>query len=101
MWPYALPSLAMPRIVSTDPDKVGALVSQFNEALGRDDFSMRPMGQKSGRTIYKVVSTLGDGELGETYEVVLSFAGGDRVYVERVAELLKCFLSGTIILNRC
>jgi hypothetical protein len=42
----------------------------------------------SGRTIYKIVSLTGAG-IGEAYEVVLSFAGEDRDYVEQVADLLK------------
>lgn len=35
------------------------------------------------------MSTAGIGSLGKAYEVVLSFAGEDRKYVEKVAELLR------------
>jgi hypothetical protein len=35
------------------------------------------------------VSTAGAGGFGEAYEVVLSFAGEDRKYVDRVAEILR------------
>jgi len=50
---------------------------------------MRASGRLSGRPIYKVVSITGAGGVGGEYEVVLSFAGEDREYVERVAEILK------------
>src|SRR5260370_30245993 len=50
---------------------------------------MQAAGQLSGRTIYKVVSAAGAGILGTAYEVVLSFAGEDRKYVEEVAKRLS------------
>jgi len=76
-------------LASPDPEKTAKLVAQFNDALRRDGFTIRPAGQLSGRIVYKVASDAGNGELGEAYEVVLSFAGEDRQYVEQVAELLK------------
>jgi hypothetical protein len=75
-------------LASPEPEKTAKLVAQFNDALRRDGFTMRPTGQLSGRTLYKVVSMTG-ADIGEAYEVVLSFAGEDREYVEKVADLLR------------
>lgn len=75
-------------LASRDTEKTANVVTQFNDALRRDGFTMRAAGQLSGRTVYKVVSTTGDG-VSQAYEVVLSFAGEDRQYVERVADLLR------------
>lgn len=75
-------------LVLPEPERTANLVVQFNEAPRRDGLTMRPAGQLAGRTVYKVVSTTGAG-MGEAYEVVLSFAGEDREYVERVADILR------------
>lgn len=75
-------------VVARDPKRIEALATMFNTYLKNDDFIAQPSGQISGRTIYKVVSTTGAG-IGDAYEVVLSFAGEDRKYVEKVAEILK------------
>lgn len=72
-----------------DQEESRRLVGIFNEHLQSDGFAMRPSGQISGRTIYQVVNTAGGGEFGQAYEIVLSFAGEDRDYVERVAEQLR------------
>jgi hypothetical protein len=77
-------------IVARDPNRIEALAAVFNTYLKNDGFVARPTGQISGRTIYKIVSTTG-AEIIETYEVVLSFAGEDRVYVEKVANLLRLY----------
>jgi hypothetical protein len=50
---------------------------------------MREGGRISGRPIYKVVNTSTGRELAEAYEVVLSFAGEERFYVEKVANFLR------------
>lgn len=78
-------------LASPEPERTGTLVALFNEALRKDGFVMWPSGQLSGRNIYKVVSMTGS-TMPEAYEIVLSFAGEDRTYVEQVAEGLK--LSG-------
>ncbi|HWY54265.1 MAG TPA: TIR domain-containing protein [Terriglobales bacterium] len=75
-------------LVTPDAQRINRLIALFNDALN-DGFAMRASGQLSGRPIYKVVSTSGTGGVGGEYEVVLSFAGEDRAYVERVAEILK------------
>ncbi len=76
-------------VTVTDQERVRQLVTMFNKALNNDGFLMRPSGQISGRTIYKISSTTGTGGLGNAFEIVLSFAGEDRDYVDQVAELLK------------
>jgi len=76
-------------LVTPDFKRIDKLVALFNEALKNDGFAMRASGRLSGRPIYKVVSITGAGGVGGEYEVVLSFAGEDREYVERVAEILK------------
>jgi hypothetical protein len=75
-------------VVARDPKRIEALAGMFNSYLKNDGFVAQPSGQVSGRTIYKVVSLTGAG-IGEAYEVVLSFAGENRDYVEQVADLLK------------
>jgi AbiJ N-terminal domain 3/TIR domain len=75
-------------VVARDPKRIEALAAMFNGYLKHDGFVAQPSGQISGRTIYKVVSITG-AEIGEAYEIVLSFAGEDRDYVEKVADILK------------
>lgn len=75
-------------LVSPDPESTKTLVAFFNHALRKDGFVMRSIAQVSGRDVYKVISTTGS-EMSEAYEVVLSFAGENRGYVEQVAEGLK------------
>jgi hypothetical protein len=75
-------------VVARDPERIEALATLFNKHLQHDEFVAKPAGKVSGRTIYKVV-TLSGAEVGGAYEVVLSFAGEDREYVEKVAEILK------------
>jgi hypothetical protein len=75
-------------VVARDPQRIEELATLFNKYLANDGFVAKPAGRVSGRTIYKVVSMTG-GDIGETYEIVLSFAGEDRKFVEQVAELLR------------
>jgi hypothetical protein len=75
-------------LVARDPKRIEGLAAMFNLYLKNDGFIAQPSGRVSGRTICKVVSLTGAG-LGEAYEVVLSFAGEDREYVEKVAEILR------------
>jgi hypothetical protein len=76
-------------LASPEPDRTNGLVAMFNEALSKDGFVMRASGEISGRKLYKAESATGAGGLKEAYEVVLSFAGEDRDYVNEVAETLK------------
>jgi hypothetical protein len=63
-------------------------VKWINEELKNDGFELRKVDEVSSRPIYKL-SPIGGDALGDAYEVVLSFAGEDRKYVEQVAEILK------------
>jgi len=76
-------------LVLSDPQKLSFRLGIVNDSLRNDGFGMRASGQISGRSTYKVVSTSGDGGIGHEYEVVLSFAGEDREYVAKVADILK------------
>ncbi len=78
----------MSPIVAREPERIEALATLFNKYLQHDGFSAKPAATISGRTIYKIVTSSG-AEVGEACEVVLSFAGEDREYVEKVAETLK------------
>lgn len=72
------------------PDKgqQAEYVKWINEELKNDGFELRKVDEISSRPIYKL-SPIGGDALGDAYEVVLSFAGEDRKYVEQVAEILK------------
>lgn len=78
----------MSPIVARDPNRIEALAELFNSHLTHDGFAAKKSGKISGRTIYKIVTSDGS-EIPETYEVVLSFAGEDRAYVDRVADSLR------------
>jgi len=72
-----------------DSERAQALVRSFNAELKNDGFEMRQSGEISGRPLHKVVSADATDGWGDAYEVVLSFAGEDREYAARVAEVLK------------
>lgn len=79
-------------VVLSDEMQVSETLSEFNKFLAPDRYRLEVSSQISGRPIYKVVKfgvkkERSPGE--DTYEVVLSFAGEDREYVEAVAEYLK------------
>lgn len=75
-------------VVARDMQRIEDLASLFNKYLVNDGFVAKPVGRVSGRTVYKVVSVTG-ADIAETYEIVLSFAGEDREFVEQVAQLLR------------
>jgi hypothetical protein len=78
-------------IVIADQGLIIETVKVFNKFLSPDGYSLQPASKISGRVIYKAIETsntrftIDDG----VYEVVLSYAGEDRTYVEAVAEHLK------------
>lgn len=79
-------------VVQSDEKYVSETLSEFNRFLAPDGYRLEESSQISGRPIYKAVSfdVKKDKYSGEDiYEVVLSFAGEDREYVEKVAEYLK------------
>lgn len=76
-------------LICPDRDRLESFVAAFNQELKNDRFVMRKASEISGRPIYKVVSTDHIEGMGNAYEVVLSFAGEDRVYVDQVAKILR------------
>ena len=64
----------MSPIVARDPERIESLATLFNKYLQNDGFIAKPTERVSGRTIYKIM-TLSGAEVGQAYEVVLSFAG--------------------------
>jgi hypothetical protein len=68
------------------------LAEQFNAIIGKDGYSLVVAEYISGRAIYRAVE-LSTGTSGvsapDVFEIVLSFAGEDRVYVEEVARRLR------------
>jgi hypothetical protein len=76
-------------LICPDRDRLESFVAAFNEELKNDRFVMRKASEISGRPIYKVVSMDHIEGMGNAYEVVLSFAGEDRVYVDQVAKILR------------
>lgn len=78
-------------VVLYDKKQVSETLSEFNKFLIVDGYRLEVSSNISGRPVYKAIRLDGDeGHSRENaYEVVLSFAGEDRKYVEKVAEYLK------------
>lgn len=79
-------------VVLYDEKQVSEVLSEFNKFLAPDGYRLEVSSQISGRPIYKALKfdvkmRRSTGE--DAYEVVLSFAGEDRQYVEEVAEYLR------------
>ncbi len=70
-----------------DGEEVLGFVQKINDLLGADDFRLTEHDTISGRAIYKAVT--GESRPDTRYEVVLSFAGEQREYVEKIAAALK------------
>ena len=72
-----------------DAAEVADRLRTINRALREDGCRLVQMGEMSGRPIYTANWIGGPDSSGtSTYEIVLSFAGEDRDYVEQVAEFL-------------
>ncbi len=74
-----------------DDAEASSLSKEFNSFLEKDGVKLVVASHISGRPIYKAVDLFeagGSGDL-DVYEIVLSFAGEDRAYVEQVAAFLK------------
>jgi hypothetical protein len=76
-------------VICPDRARIESLVLSFNEELKGDHFVMQKVSEMSGRPIYKVAQMDRIDGMGNAYEVVLSFAGEDRPYVDSVAEILR------------
>lgn len=71
-----------------DDDEASALAGDFSSLLEKDGYSLVISQRVSGRAIYRAIAVASGAE-SSVYEVVLSFAGEERGYVETVASLLK------------
>ena len=77
-------------VVLYDEKQVSETLSEFNKFLAPDGYRLEVSSQISGKPIYKAVRFDVKKERSpeeNVYEVVLSFAGEDREYVERVADI--------------
>jgi len=76
-------------LVLPNAAEASELVAGFNSLLRKDSFLMAESDRISGRVLYKLTTTVGDPQFGKAFEVVLSFAGEYRKYVEEVAAILR------------
>lgn len=79
-------------LVVRDEDEANDLASESNEFLASDGYRLEITSQISGRSVYFAVKLGSNGQVvdaSEVYEIVLSFAGEDRSYVERVSSFLS------------
>jgi len=79
-------------VVLSDDKQVSEVLLEFNKFLAPDGYKLEVSSQISGKPIYKAVrfDVKKERSTGEdAYEVVLSFAGEDRQYVEGLAEYLR------------
>ena len=75
-------------LVADNDTEIKALVDDFNRLLATDGYRLVVAEIVSGRPVYRAVdvsSGSADASKRQVYEVVLSFAGEDRAYVEQVA----------------
>lgn len=76
----------------SDESEAEKLAGDFNGLLEKDGYVLKPTERISERTIYKAIELSSEGSAAsdpDVYEIVLSFAGEDRAYVEEVAHLLR------------
>ncbi len=79
-------------VVTFDDKRISEMLEVFNTALASDGYQLEVSSYISERPVYKAVRCepqLRDTSNDVTYEVVLSYAGEDREYVEEVANYLK------------
>lgn len=79
-------------LVVRDENDANDLANEFNEFLAPDGYRLEIRSRISGRPVYSAVKIDSGGQavdVSEIYEIVLSFAGEDRNYVEGVAAFLK------------
>jgi hypothetical protein len=80
-----------PLVVNT-AEEASELANDFNQHLKNDGYKLQVTSHISGKPIYSVVpiETNSNNNNDDTvYEIVLSFAGEDREYVEAVAKYLR------------
>jgi hypothetical protein len=77
-------------LVQPDHDRVLALVSLFNEHLLRDGFMVVPTSDISGHPVFQMVEIGSPAAIeAQRYDVSLSFASEQKLYVDKVASGLK------------
>jgi len=79
-------------VVQYDEKQVSETLSEFNKYLTPDGYRLEVSSQISGRPVYKAVRFTDKKECSsgeDAYEMVLSFAGEDREYVEATADYLR------------
>ena len=78
-------------LVLNDAAILAASVSEYNAKLAPDGYQFEVSAQISGRPIYKAKKVTARSFVPNqtAYEIVLSFAGEDRAYVEKVADFLQ------------
>jgi hypothetical protein len=79
-------------VVLPDEKQIAETLSVFNQCLVPDGYRLEAGFHISGRAVYKAKRFAGDDMSpggGGAFEIVLSFAGEDREYVEAVAVFLK------------
>ena len=75
-------------LVVSEENQINEMLTVFNTALEPQSYRLEPSGRRAGKTTYKAVRC--DPQQNKpVYEVVFSFAGEDREYVERVAGVLR------------
>jgi hypothetical protein len=76
--------------VRADSDDVLKVVAHLNDMLAPDGYSLRVERRISGRPLYKAVPSDSASHGSDTsFEVVLSFAGEERPFVQQAATYLK------------
>lgn len=77
-------------VVRSNEEQTKELLQEFNRFLAYDDFKIEETSKLSGRPLYSVLPIDQAVSVAQSkYEIVLSFAGEDREYVEAVAHYLK------------
>lgn len=84
----AFVEMCLSPLVVSDENQINEILSVFNAALEPEGYQLEPSGRRAGKTIYKTVKCEPQ-QNKPAYEVVLSFAGEDREYVELVADYLR------------
>jgi hypothetical protein len=74
-------------IVLYDDKVIEETLATFNSSLENDGYRLEEHTKLSGKPVYKAFE-IGESKNGAHYEIVLSFAGEDRDYVESVAKFL-------------
>jgi hypothetical protein len=80
-----------PLVVNSAEEAI-ELANDFNQHLKNDGYKLQVTSHNSGKPIYSVISIETNSNSNNdatVYEIVLSFAGEDREYVEAVAKYLR------------